>query len=76
MSEQKVERHCPDCQGEMSEVRIVDKTTYGGDTSLEYTLIKAKRSLWGGDYPKAGFVRSFMCPDCGRIILYAAAKQK
>ena len=33
----------------------------------------AERSLWGGDYPKAGFVRSFMCPQCGRIILYGAA---
>jgi hypothetical protein len=60
----------------MSEVRILDKTSYGGDTSLEYALIEARRSLWGGDYPKAGRVRSFMCPECGRIILYAAAKQQ
>lgn len=76
MSKRRVERHCPDCKVEMSKVRIVDKTSYGGDTSLEYALADAERSLWGGDYPKAGYVRSFMCPQCGRIILYGAGNAR
>ena len=71
----EVSRTCPDCQGAMSPIIIMDKqpshTRHMYTGSLEYRLPDDRLSFWTGTYPTAGPVQAFMCAGCGRIALYA-----
>lgn len=74
MSEQRHVR-CPDCGGDMHQVRIVDKSgihgaTTGADTMLEYTHVDDKRKMLSGRYPRRGQILSVLCEKCGLIKLY------
>jgi hypothetical protein len=73
------ERKCPECQGMMKEIDIIDKTVYGSvfgglnipqQAQLEYVVPGAKRSVWTGNLPIEGKVSAVMCQACGRILLY------
>jgi len=68
------QRMCPDCSAALHEIRLIDKAHYGSHTTLEYAAIESKASIWTGAYPVEGRVAAFMCPSCGRIALYGAAK--
>ena len=65
----EIERRCPDCDHAMTEIRLLDRT-YGSEGDVEYTVPDAKRSFWTGAYPVSGKVITFMCDDCGRIVLF------
>jgi hypothetical protein len=73
-------RTCPECQGSMSPIIIMDKqpgvTRYSAAGALEYRLPDDRISFWTGKYPTAGSVRAFMCGGCGRITLYGAETQQ
>ena len=72
----KAQRQCPDCGGTMHEIHLIDKAHFGSHTELEYALSQSKRSIWTGAYPVEGRVTASMCPACGRIALYGAARSK
>jgi hypothetical protein len=68
-------RTCPECQGAMSEIIIMDQgvrpaTYVGASGVLSYRQPDDKQSFWTGKYPTAGRVLAFLCGDCGRIALY------
>ena len=59
----------------MSPIIIIDKqhtlpSPHRHSGTLEYRLPDDRISFWTGKYPTAGPVQSFMCADCGRIVLY------
>ena len=64
-------RNCPDCDGSMREIRIIDK---GGESlshhDLEYAAPDAERGFWMKRYPVAGKITAYMCQDCGAIRLF------
>ena len=70
----EVQRECPDCQGAMSPIIIMDKSPGLASRvvsgQLEYRLPDDRVSFWTGKYPTAGVVRAFFCSGCGRIALY------
>lgn len=70
------ERTCPDCHEMLHEIKLIDKSHLGVHTDLEYTLPEARRSFWSSGYPIEGRVLAFMCPACGRIALYGAARDE
>lgn len=61
---------CPDCEGQLHHVRLIDKGHADGHRDLEYTVPEAKRSFWGSQYPVVGRVDAYMCNGCGRLLLY------
>ena len=63
---------CPDCGGQLQEIRLIDKAHSGVHTSLEYASPEAKKSRWSGMFPVQGKVLAFLCSRCGRIALYGA----
>lgn len=66
-------RKCTDCQGDLVEVKLIDKSPGGykpGNSDVEYTTLDAKCSLWTGKFPVLGSVRAFMCESCGLLKLY------
>jgi hypothetical protein len=42
--------------------------------SLSYAAPDAKPGWFSGAIPREGIVRGFICPECGRILLYGEAK--
>ncbi|MEK6239295.1 MAG: hypothetical protein N2C14_31645 [Planctomycetales bacterium] len=83
MQEQEKHRVCPDCQAEMTAIRLLDATTTmdfgsesGGHVDLHYAVAEAEvQTGWHERYvPIAGKVAGVMCPNCGRIILIAVPK--
>jgi hypothetical protein len=69
-------RTCSDCQAEMQQIRLIDKSHYGVHTDLEYTLPDAKKGFWTSQFAVHGRTVSLMCPSCGRINLYGVATEK
>lgn len=63
-------RECPDCRGTLCRIRLIDKTHYQAHAELEYTVPAARRSFWMGQYPVEGRVVTYMCGECGRLLLY------
>ena len=71
MATETSDRTCPDCDGPMHGIRLMDKTgPANAQAALEYALPEAKRSRWHGRFPVAGTVVACMCDGCGRILLY------
>jgi hypothetical protein len=63
--------NCPDCNGSIREIRIIDK---GGEApshhDLEYTVPDAERSFWLKQYPVTGKITAHMCQECGAVRLF------
>lgn len=64
---------CPDCSGELREIKMIDGT-HLGDKRMRFTLKDEKRSLWDAQYSKTWNVDSFTCVGCGRIFLYRSTR--
>jgi hypothetical protein len=72
-------RKCPDCQGEMSPITLLDKTHPSGmHQRVEYALPGTQRSSsWlGGRFLIGGVVAAYTCGRCGRILLYGVPNQE
>lgn len=66
---------CPDCEVPLEAILLVDKGQNGHET-VEYADIESRRSGWTWKYPTIGDVRAWMCPECGRILLYGEKREK
>jgi len=76
-------RPCPDCQCSLRPIRILDATHMGVGKALQkgsmhvtlsYASPDAKPSWFTGTVPREGVVRGWICPECGRILLYGEPK--
>lgn len=77
-------RDCPDCKVELRPIKILDATDWGGVWSednaglshalLAYAAADAERSFFTKTIQHEGFVQGMLCPDCGRILMYAMDK--
>ncbi len=68
---------CPDCRGELNDIKIVDATARALDAGishveLAYASPRAEQSGLSGTIPIAGNVRAKLCRECSRIFLYAS----
>ena len=69
------EQHCPDCKSAMQPIKIIDATDGSWDgkgtthVPLAYAAPDARRSFFS-KIPAMGFLTGFICPACGRVILY------
>src|SRR5439155_19968848 len=79
----EVARSCPDCRCSLRPIRVLDATAPGplirrgkGAThvTLSYAAPDAKPSWFTASVPREGVVRGWICPECGRILLYGEAK--
>jgi len=68
------ERQCPECDGVMVPIYIIDRSRLNEiqsmDSVLTYTSPNAKPG-WLGNLKAEGAVSAFACNKCGRILLYA-----
>jgi hypothetical protein len=60
---------CPDCSTALSGIRLLVAGSGVGEVT-KYTAVETKPK-WTGSYPSLGAIHAQMCPDCGRILLYA-----
>ena len=67
---------CPDCASTLQPIKLIDATHPGFDqqgaqhVQLAYAAPEATRSFFLGKTPTLGIVKGFICPSCGRILLY------
>jgi hypothetical protein len=60
----------------MQPIKMIDYTDRGWDgkgtthVPLAYAAPDARRSFFLGKIPAMGFLTGFICPACGRVILY------
>jgi len=71
-------RHaCPDCNVELQLIKIIDATSPGphhkgiAHVELSYSSPDAKPSFFLHEIKREGTVQAKLCPQCGRILLYA-----
>ena len=70
------QRACPDCDGALEPIRLIDATTGSWDgegaahIELSFAASDATRSFFSGKIPRLGVVKGFICTVCGRILLY------
>ena len=76
-------RNCPDCKTTMQPTRLIDATSMQGlhhkgvaHVDLAYAAPDAQPSAFLGEVPSLGVVRGFICPDCGRILLYGEPRRE
>lgn len=74
--------HCSDCQAALQAIKFISPTSLGmrGEAAahreLEYAAIEsAPTGRFLGKIPSLGFVRGFICPECGRITFYGASHE-
>jgi hypothetical protein len=68
-------RGCSNCGKDLVEISILDRAHAGNAKGLQYTSPHATRGFWSGAYGADGEIESFMCPECGRVYLYARPKK-
>ena len=66
---------CPDCNGELQQVMLIDATDQGmggglGHVELSYAAPNSIASAMTRTIRSAGKVKAKMCCDCGRILLF------
>ena len=75
-------RNCPDCKTTMQPIRLIDATEPGirregvRHVDLAYAAPDAQASFFLGKVPSLGVVGGFICPDCGRILLYGEPRRE
>jgi hypothetical protein len=68
---------CPDCESPLRPIKLLDATETGWSdhgsqhVELSYAAPKSEGNFFTGTIPKAGTVKAKVCPDCGRILLFA-----
>ncbi|MCA9176098.1 MAG: hypothetical protein KDB14_16545 [Planctomycetales bacterium] len=67
--------NCPDCEGRLEPVMIIDATDRGmgggvGHVELSYAPSNSVASSITQTITSAGQVKAMMCVECGRILLY------
>jgi hypothetical protein len=69
--------NCPDCEGRLQPIKLLDATEAFGSgqeanqcVELSYAAPDATPSFFFGKIPRLGVVKGFICPSCGRILLY------
>jgi hypothetical protein len=65
---------CPDCEGPLTPIRLIDKAYRPMHGKMEYAAGDAKPGMWLGRYPIEGQIEGRLCGECGRILLYAKPK--
>jgi hypothetical protein len=64
-------RKCLDCDGPMSEIKIIDKQGATAEAAgLEYAATDAERGFWSGAYPKDGKISTYLCQECGAVRMF------
>jgi hypothetical protein len=69
-------RRCPDCQGDLQPICLIDRISDGRQRDLEYTAIDVQPDLWTGALPTEGRIEPFLCTTCGRILLYGWPRER
>lgn len=64
---------CPDCQGNLEPIRILDKGHYSIPESFEYASLDAKPGFWTGYVSAEGRIEALICTSCARILFYCQA---
>ena len=71
---------CPDCENELQPIKLLDATQGSGPDGagsdhieISFAAPDAKRSFFFGRTPRLGVVKGFICPGCGRILLYGVS---
>ena len=70
------EKKCVECGGAARPIRLIDKGEAGSHHDVEYAARDAGQGFWTWRYPVAGRVAAWLCPDCGRIALYAEPRDE
>ena len=70
-------KSCPDCQGELQNINIIDATDRGmgggvGHVEMAYAVPSSTASNLTRTIPKEGIVKGKICKDCSRIFLYGS----
>ena len=68
-------RNCPDCNAKTRVIRLIDHGHRNHRQPLSYVAKTADRSVFTGRYPLSGEIQARMCPECGRVVLYAKPKR-
>jgi hypothetical protein len=69
---------CPDCEGDLVNIKILDATesTRSGEgvghVELAYAAPESSASFFTRSVTKSGTVKAKLCNQCGRIFLYAS----
>lgn len=76
MSLVRPRRSCPDCNGRLVRIRLIDRGEGYAHWEAGYAAAEAKRKLFGlGGYPLQGKLIGYLCGQCGRVLIYAEAKK-
>src|SRR5262245_30972821 len=73
--------NCPDCETALEPIKLIDATHLGmksegiGHVDVAYEAPEAKPSSFLAKIQQQGTVRGFICPTCGRILLYGVPKR-
>lgn len=68
-------RPCPDCQSEMTQIALYDKTHGNGQHKpIDYGPPGGQRSFFFGKYPVDGTLAGYICGHCQRVVLYGIPK--
>ena len=74
-------RECPDCKAQLRDVKLIDATAHDllmegcQHVDLTYAALDSDKSLFFGKVPALGRVRAKLCPECGRMLLYAESTE-
>jgi hypothetical protein len=70
------QRNCPDCETALQPIKLIDATSLGmgsdgiAHVEMSYATPEAEPSFFLGKIQRQGTVKGFICPTCGRILLY------
>jgi hypothetical protein len=70
-------QNCPECETELQPIKIIDATSPGpsdkgiAHVELSYSSPDAKPSFFSHAIKREGTLKATMCPNCGRVLLYA-----
>lgn len=68
---------CPDCEVELQPIKILDATSSGpcdtgiAQVELAYSTPESEKSFFLHEIKREGTIQGKLCPQCGRILLYA-----
>jgi hypothetical protein len=68
-------RQCPDCAVPLERIKLLDRNYRSIEDGLFFTTPSAKRRFLDGNYTEAQEIQGFICPQCGRLLLYGETPQ-